>query len=794
MSPKTEFNKSEHPDLNEIVNQYTRHWKWFIVSIAIALAMAFIYLRYTKPEYVAEAKIQILDEKNSGPGLGIFQELELLSGSNTAVIDEIEIIKSRSNFIEVVKKLGLNTRIMAQGKIMETELYSNSPVKINFIEADSIINKATFQFFLEPSSPTVFGYSEDENAPVRPLAFGKNIPTPIGDIVITPNLENFERYKNFKLKVVVDPVTLVAQTYRDKIRIVTNDKVSNILNISLNDPIEEKAIHILDELIHIYNKNAIDDKREIADRTSNFIDDRIAEIYGNLSSVDQSAEDFKTDRGLTDIASEANINLNVGVANQQELAGMRTQLNIASSMKDILEQQGSFEVLPGNIGLNDPSISSATSRYNELVLERKRLLKSSNEKNPVIVNLDQQILGLKRNIESSLNSTVDNLGMQVSALSGQQAIFNSKIYSSPKNERALRDITRQQQTTEQLYLYLLQKREEAQIAVASTSPKSKIINPAHNPSPFPVSPKKKIVYLAFFILGGLVPFSIIYGANLLDNKVHNMHSLERVASNIPILGELPRLSSKEQKIIGKEDRSVLAESLRIIRTNLDYLIKTDRGASGGKNNIVFVTSSVPGEGKSFLSTNLALTIASTDKKVLLLGADVRNPKLFSFFTGSSTQRIADLSSKKKVGLTEYLYDDSLELKEIIHPMNVFKETMDVIYSGRIPPNPAELLMSKRIKELFKDISEHYDYVIVDTAPLMVVTDTLLISEYANHIIYVSRAGTTEKKAIQFPIKLQQDGKIKGLSFVVNDVKTSNLGYGGKYGYGYGKQHKKWWKF
>ena len=472
---------------------------------------------------------------------------------------------------------------------------------------------------------------------------------------------------------------------------------------------------------------------------------------------------------------------------------MRTQLNIAASMKDIVEQQDSFEVLPGNVGLTDPTINSTTSKYNELVLERNRLLKSSNEKNPVIVNLDQQIRGLKRNMQSSLSSTVDNLGLQVNALSSQQAIFNSKIYSAPKNERALRDITRKQETTEQLYLYLLQKREEAQIAVASTAPKSKVIDYAYNPTPFPISPRRNVVFVAFLLLGGLIPFAFIYVSDLLDNKLHNMHSLEKISMDIPVLGELPRLSRKDQKVIIKEDRSVLAESLRIIRTNLDYLIKT-KSTENGKNNIIFVTSSVPGEGKSFLSTNLAMTIASTDKKVLLLGADVRNPKLYSFFTGSEINKMPVRSRKKDVGLTEYLYDNALEVKDIINPMLVFNDTMDVIYSGRIPPNPAELLMSKRIKELFEEISEKYDYVIVDTAPLMVVTDTLLISDYADHLIYVTRAGVTEKKAVQYPMKLQEDGKIKGLSFVVNDVKVSNLGYGGKYGYGYGKSQKKWWKF
>ncbi|MDX1365515.1 MAG: Wzz/FepE/Etk N-terminal domain-containing protein, partial [Arenibacter latericius] len=210
MSSNTEINIPDAPNLKEIVNQYTKHWKWFVIAVIIALGMAFVYLRYTKPEYVAEAKIQILDEKNSGAGLGLFQDLELLSGSNTEVVDEIEIINSRSNFIEVVKKLGLNTRVIAQGKIVETELYTEPPVKVNFIAADYIINKSSFAFYLEFSSSTVFGYSEEENEPAKPMAFGKNISTPIGDIVITPNIEEFERYRNHKLKVVVNPVDEVA--------------------------------------------------------------------------------------------------------------------------------------------------------------------------------------------------------------------------------------------------------------------------------------------------------------------------------------------------------------------------------------------------------------------------------------------------------------------------------------------------------------------------------------------------------------------------------------------------------
>ncbi|MEP5428413.1 MAG: polysaccharide biosynthesis tyrosine autokinase, partial [Flavobacteriaceae bacterium] len=461
---------------------------------------------------------------------------------------------------------------------------------------------------------------------------------------------------------------------------------------------------------------------------------------------------------------------------------------------DIIDQQEGFDVLPSNIGLSDVSVVNTTSKYNELVLERNRLLKSSTEKSPIIVNLDQQLKSLKRSMQSSLNSTVNNLGLQVNTLSSQQAIINSKIYSAPKNERALRDITRRQQTTEALYLYLMQKREEAKIAVASAAPKSKIIDSGYNPNPYPISPKKNLIYLVALILGFLVPFSIIYINELLDDKIHNMDELEKLVKNDPILGELPKISKKQDKVVLKEDRSVLAEALRIIRTNLDYILKTKKEDKEGKN-IIYITSSVSGEGKTFFSTNLSRILASTNKKVLLIGADIRNPKLYSFFDGDEIDKMSrtlENENNKNAGLTEYLYDASIPSKDIINPMLVYNDTIDIIYSGKIPPNPAELLMNKRFGGLLKQVSKEYDYVIVDTAPMMVVSDTLLIVEHASQLIYVTRAGMTEKAAVDFPLKLKKDGKIKALSFIVNDVKESNLGYGGKYGYGYGKSQKKWW--
>ncbi|SDR00035.1 GumC family protein [Flagellimonas zhangzhouensis] len=776
--------------LSDEIRKYTKHWKWFVLSVIIGVGFAYLFVRYSTPKYVAKGKIKIVEEKSAAPGANLLQDIGVFSDMENNVEDEIEIITSRSNLIEVTKKLGLNTKVFSLGSIRNTELYNNSPITLNIIAPDSTIFKANFTFYLELNTSTLnFSFSIKEDDVPKSYDFGKNITTPIGEIVITPNTDYIDNYLGKRLKVQVLPLSKIATTYQNAIIVSKPNNFSNILDLNLEDPVKEKARDIINELVRIYNKNAIEDKQQIADRTSSFIDGRIADISSSLSSVDQTAEDFKTGRGVTDIASEANLNLNVGVANRQDLANAETQLNITSSMRDMVDQQEGFEVLPANLGLSDPTIANTTQQYNQLVQERNRLLESSNEKNPVIVNLDQQLNGLKKTMQASLNSTVNNLELQVNTLSGQQAIINSKIYSAPKNERALRDITRRQQTTESLYLYLLQKREEAQITVASTAPKSQVIDSAYFEE-LPVSPRKKIIYLAFGILGLFIPFIILYGKDLLDNKVHNMHTLENLVKNIPILGELPRLTKKEGKIITKDDRSVLAEALRIIRANMDYLLKIKTGT----NNIVYVTSSVPGEGKTFLSVNLSMILASTKKKVLLIGGDVRNPKFKSFFTGPNSEMKSIEKSQTTFGLTDFLHDESLTIKDIVNNLQIHDNRLDVIYSGKIPPNPSELLMSDRLKELLDKMSGLYDYVIVDTAPMMMVSDTMLISEYANLLIYVTRADVTELKAVNFPLKLKEEGKIKSLSFVVNDVKQSNLGYGGKYGYGYGKVAKKWWKF
>lgn len=793
MKSVTEFN------LKEVLKDYLKYWYWFVASVLVSIICSFIYLRYTIPQYAAGAKILILDEKTPTSELAVFKDIDYLAGSRNRIEDELEIIKSRSNFMEVVRRLKLNISYRTLGRITDSYLYKNEPVKLNFLVHDTILYNSSTSFYIKILSEATFGYSKKKDDKMKVYTFGNKVKLPFGGVVITPkDAADLKNYKDLTIKIGIGNVGSIAQSLKSRVKVYTNSEESNIINLGLQDPSPIRAQDILQELVNVYNENAKDDKKIISDRTIKFINDRISKISTDLSDVDESAQDFRTKNRITDIATESSMNLTAGSANEDQINQVSTQLSIAQAMRDLVDGNDDYEVLPSNIGLSDASVNSASSQYNQLVLERERMLKTMNSKNPMILQLNQQIDGLRENMRTSLSSTSENLNIQLNSLRGRQARINSRIYGAPKYEKQLRDITRKQGTIESLYLYLLQKREESGITLASTAPKSRIVEHAHKISDFPVAPNKKLIMLASMVLGLLIPFSVIYIMYLFDDKVHNKLQLEKLVANQPILAEIPKINKAKNSnaLILHNDRSVLAESFRILRTNLDFLIKTNV-TDENPNNVIFVSSSVSGEGKTFIASNLAIIFANTKKRVLLIGADIRNPKMFTFLSKQEFVSGAERLKHSGLGLTDYLHNHKVSEKEIINSKDINGHNIDVIYSGKIPPNPSELAMSDRLGELLKNARETYDYVIVDTAPLMIVTDTQLMSKHADHLIYVTRAGATEKRVVEYPLQLEKDGKISGLAFVVNGVKANDLGYGGKYGYGYGygqTKQAKWKKW
>lgn len=520
-----------------------------------------------------------------------------------------------------------------------------------------------------------------------------------------------------------------------------------------------------------YNRDAIEDKNLVSENTAKFIDERLRIISGELDSVEQGKVTFKTQNKLTDLMTESKLYLeNASEFNKKQLE-VGTQLALTNSMLEHISRDSRPGLLPVNLGFEDVALTQLTAEYNKLVIERNHLLKSATDKNPAVIAVDDQLAQLKTTIVSSLQNTRSSLNVALKDFNRQENLIEGRIAKAPGQEMEFRGIERQQTIKEALYLYLLQKREENSISLAVTAPKAKIVDYAYS-SKHPISPKRKIVYLASLLLGLLIPFGLIYTKDLLDNKVNNRKDVERIVPNIPLVGELPRIGKSESEVIVSNDRTVLAEAFRILRTNIQYLFVNIETKGLGKS--IFVTSSVKGEGKTFTSFNLALTLASTNNKVAIVGIDLRNPQLQRYLPDTNTQR----------GVSNFLFDSKLTVKDItqISDMNA---NLAIITSGSIPPNPAELLMSKRIEVLVEELRQSYDYVIYDTAPLLLVTDTFLISKYADATIYVMRAGYTEQQLLEFIKDNSSQGKINNVALVLNDVSMANFGYGNKYGYTYG---------
>jgi len=780
-----------HKELNETnlreeLERYIGYWPWFLVAIFISLSISFLYLRYATPVYETIATILIKDEKNSALSeLAAFQDLGLTGSLNQSGFEnEIQILKSKSLTERVVKELNLNVKYISEGNVRNSELYDyNIPLNVTVLTAEDSIKFPFTPIFIKAISASKFELWSEENSSKREFFFGDKVALEDGTIMVTTNFDFVEtKDKTFydQVKVVITSIPETVADYRQKIQINQLTDMSSVLQLSLYASNTDKSEAILNELIKQYNQDAIDDRNMVSRNTANFINRRLEIISEELDSVETGKVEFKESNKLTDIVAEGQLFLQNESEYNKRLLSVETQLELVKTMMGYVREAKESDLLPTNLGIEKEGTASAISTYNQTVLERDRLLGSSTEKNPAVVNLDEQIRRLKATVLQGLNNSKISLEIQKNDLVAQEAVIDSKISSIPSKEKLFRGINRQQEIKETLYLYLLQKREENAISMAVTTPKAKVVDYAYS-SMLPVSPKRLIILLAAIVLGLLIPFSIIYVRLLLDNKVHDKAFVEQKAVNTSVIEEIPKLDKKEAELVQKNDRSIFAESFRILRTNLQYLF-TNISLPEGVGKTIFITSTIKGEGKTLVSYNLALTLANTRAKVILVGADIRNPQLHRYTP----------NAQYKKGVVEYLVHKDSKVNNYISKSE-FNTNLDLLFSGTIPPNPAELWMNNRTAELFTELREIYDYVIVDTAPSMLVTDTFLINTYADATLYVMRAGYTEKKLLKFPIDNIENKKLKNVAFVLNNVKVANLGYGNKYGYYYEKELTLWEK-
>lgn len=775
LPPKT---KEYSINLREAIFSYLRKWPWFILSLVILCGLAHIYLRYSIPQYLVYSTILI--DTEDGPGaseLAVFQDLGYTDQGQSKIENEIQIIKSRSIMNEVVKKLNLNVQHFSEGNVIKTENYPEGVIKINFLASDSLIYKKSKTFHIKIQSKTKFELANKSDEKGKIHSFGKKIATELGDIILTPAAPNIENYIGNEIEIRVLPLLTVSENYRNKINISLVEKSPSVLRISMSDPVEEKARDLVNTLISTYNNITIANNKEVASKTASFINDRIALITSDLSAVDTDAAQFKASRGLgVDINSQAQRMAESTLQTSKEIASMNTELQIISGIRSTISSQGNnYRIIPGSLGFSDPAVNSIIERYNQLVLTRDRLLEGATEQNPNIINLDQQLSALKSSLLSSLGNLEQSTKIRLSSLQTQNEGYSSKIYSAPQQQQALNEIERQSSVKEQIYVYLLQKREEAEISSGVPSPNAKIIDPAIVTHSGSISPPRNVIYGGAVVMGLFIPFLFIYIGGLLNVKVQSREDLEKVLST-PIIGDIPRAKRRSKGgLISNNDRSPLAESFRILKTNLSFLMA---GSSAEKGKVIFLTSTIAGEGKTFISANLAKILSGPTKRVVLLGADLRDPKLHELFT---------LPQKKNtVGLTSYLTDSTIEPKDLIQS-NLDKDmNFDLIPSGPIPPNPAELLESPKMRVLIDFLRANYDYIIVDTAPVHLVTDTLLISKFSDVVIYVVRSNYLDKRLLPVPESLYREKRLRNMAVLLNDTDYEG-GYGYGYGYGYGKK-------
>ena len=584
-----------------------------------------------------------------------------------------------------------------------------------------------------------------------------------------------------KLKVTISKPTAVAIGYSSALTIEPTSKTSTIAAVSLKNTNVQRAIDFINDLIAVYNIDTNTEKNEVAQKSADFIEERIGIINNELGTTENELAAFKQRAGLTDLSSDAQFALQESSKYEQQYAENATQINLVTYLRDYINNpDNNDEVIPANVGLSDVNLASAIEKYNNLVVERKRLLRTSSESNPAIINLNTGIEAMRHNVKTTVNSVLKGLQITRNNIDRQSRKYESRISNAPKQEQEFMTISRQQEIKATLYIMLLQKREENAITLAATANNGRIIE-----EPIPggiVSPKGKLIYIIALVIGIGIPISIIYLLNLLRFRIEGHTDVEKLTT-VPIIGDIPLTDAGKNGTptiaVRENDNNIMAETFRSLRTNLLFIM------GDPDKKVILVTSTISGEGKTFMASNLAVSLALLGKKVILVGLDIRKPGL---------NKIFHLSQKEK-GITQYLAaPQSTDLHALIQPSGI-TSNLDLLLGGPIPPNPTELLARQSLEGTISTLRKEYDYIVLDTAPIGMVTDTLILSRVADASIYVCRADYTHKTDYQLINELQEHHRLPNLCTVVNgiDMKKKKYGYYygyGKYGkyYGYGKKY------
>lgn len=757
----TEFqeNQAQNINIKEEIFKYLAFLHWIVLGVIVALTIAFFYLRYAQESYQASNVIKILDNNNSGFKMPS-DAMSFFSRSKVNLENETEVLQSSLLMERVVADLDLQNTYYTLGKIKETEVGPTAPFYIQWHGSETVVDKirATIEVELTSKGYYLSGQS-DLKLYGKPYSYKNTSFT----LVLKPTV-TLPIAGNYKIRKVKKEVAV--QAVKSLVTVTPVGKQSELLRLTVTANDAQKAADIANKLAEVFDQDGIRDRQLVHKKTIDFVNERFGFLFRELDSIESNKANYKQGQRIADFAADAGALLATKSGTNMELNQAKTQMVLSEILIETLSKAPQEELLPANIGLEQVEVAALIDKYNDLILKQQKLLKSVGENDPSVLALRSAQVDLKNNIKASLSTYKKVLQSKVSAVSQISASQTNQYAALPFQEKAIRSIERQQEIKETLYIILLQKREEAAVNLAITNPSIKMVDYA-KASDEPVSPKRAIVYLAALLLGVGLPLGLLYLYFLLDTKIHNKNDVTAVVKDIPVIAEIPHIA-EASKLVKYLDRSILSEAFRMLRTNLNFLLKEKQ-----QSQVIFTTSTIKGEGKTFVSMNLAVTLSALGKRVVLVGADLRNPQLHKMLQISKHQK----------GVTNYLHDTVTTVDAIIQDGAQYNLKCDLIFSGAIPPNPAELLSNGRFELLLEELKKVYDIVVVDTAPTLLVTDTSLIANLSDVIVFVIRANHTEKNLLHFINELKAHGKIKNAGIVLNNV-GEQKGYGYKYGYSY----------
>ena len=790
-------NNEETINLYAIFFKYFAYWPWFVISVLACMILAFLFLRYQQPVYNITAAVLIKEEEQKGGNSGssplsAIQGLGMFSMTNN-FDNEVEILHSRTLIKKAVNELQLYTNI-AEDRITgyNIPLYRTSPINVFMTpeEADKLeapvklMMKYTLDGKLSVHVKYVIGEDEEEEEIEKEFdRLPAILPTSVGVINFSKNDSLPEPMEeDIKLIAYINSPTVTAQDYMENLTVEATSKTTTIAQISVQNTDKKRGIDFINCLVAFYNQDANDEKNEVAQKTAEFIEERISIINRELGTTETELADFKQRSGLTDLTSDAKLALEESSRYGQQRMENATQIQLVEFLRNYInDPKNNGEVIPANVGLQDQNLTSAIDQYNAMIVERNRLLHTSSESNPAVINMNTGIEAMRRSVQTTVESVLKGLNIAKADIERQAHKFEKRISNAPIQEKEFLSIARQQEIKATLYTMLLQKREENVLTLAATANNGRIIEDALADKD-PVSPKKKIIALATLILGLGIPVGIVYLRDLLKYKIENREDVEHI-TDVPILAELPRCKKPEKgAVVVRENKNdIMEETFRGLRTNLLFMLGKDQ-------KVILFSSTQPGEGKSFVAGNTAVSLAFLGKKTIIVGMDIRKPGLNKVFN----------LSRRAEGITNYLADpEHVNIFDMIQNSDI-SPNLDILPGGPVPPNPTELVTRDVLDRAIELLKQRYDYIILDTAPIAMVTDTAIIGRVANLCVYVCRADVTPKAGYRYINVLRDEKKFPKLATVINDIDMSKrknsygyeygakYGYGGKtYGYGYG---------